>query len=275
MRSRPDRPERPAAGGAGAAALADAERLLDAAALEAGDTVLALGAGLELLMLAAQGRIGDGWLIAVTPSAAALEGLLRAAHEAEASGIKYLVGDAEVLPLPDASVDAVIAWSALARAGGMEAAAWELARVLRRRGRLSLREPLRHDAASLATAIDWSPLGELGERVRALSPDAAPGADPALRRRDGDALISRLELAGFAELDAVTADAVDDWVFNEESLEACLDGAAAPDLLSPRRRWERAFAPHEIRALVAHLRSLAGATVTVRRPHLFLRARRA
>ena len=88
--------------------VAQAERVLEAAALQPGDTVLDIGAGLGLLTLAVHERIGDGWVIAIDPSVAALEELLRLAHTANANGIMYLVGDAEVLPLPDASVDAVV-----------------------------------------------------------------------------------------------------------------------------------------------------------------------
>jgi len=120
--------------------LAQAERVVDAAELQPGDTVLDLGTGLALLSFGAHERIGEGWVIAVDHSVGALDALLRRAHEVGASGITYLVGDAAVLPLPDASVDAVLLHSALAGAGDVGAVVEELARVLRPGGRLSLRE---------------------------------------------------------------------------------------------------------------------------------------
>ena len=119
-----------------------AERVLEAAALRPGDTVLDVGAGLGVLTLAAHERIGDGWVIAVDPSVGALEALLELAHAANASGIMYLVGDAEVLPLPDASVDVAVLGSALVDVADTGAVVRELARVLRSGGRLSLHEPL-------------------------------------------------------------------------------------------------------------------------------------
>ena len=101
--------------------VAEAERVLEAAALVPGDTVLDVGSGLGLLTLAAHDRIGDGWVIAVDPSVGALEELLRLAHEAKANGIMYLVGDAEVLPLPDASIDAAVLRSVLVHVAGHRA----------------------------------------------------------------------------------------------------------------------------------------------------------
>jgi ubiquinone/menaquinone biosynthesis C-methylase UbiE len=131
-----------ASGQADSDMVAQAERVLEAAALRSGDTVLDVGAGLGLLTLAAHDRIGDGWVIAIDPSVDALEELLALAHEAEMSGVMYLVGDADVLPLPDASVDAAVLRSALGRVPDLDTAIAELARVLRPDGRLSLREPV-------------------------------------------------------------------------------------------------------------------------------------
>ena len=166
-------------GEADPATVADVERVLEAAALRTGDTVLDVGAGLGLLTLAAHERIGEGWVIAVDPSVGALEELLALAHTANASGIMYLVGDAEVLPLPDASVDVAVLGSALLLVADRTAAVRELARVVRPGGRLSLREPVRGDGGDPATAVDWSPLGALGVRAGALAAELA-SADPPL-----------------------------------------------------------------------------------------------
>jgi arsenite methyltransferase len=253
--------------------VAQAERVLEAAALEPGDTVLDVGAGLGLLTLAAHERIGDGWVIAVEPAASVLEELLQLAHEAQASGIMYLVGDAEVLPLPDASVDAIVLRSVLVHVPDTAAAARELARVLRPGGRLSLREPLNRDGTYLSTAVDWSSLGDLGARVRALWDEAA-AADPLLRL-DAAELEASLAAAGFADIRADVEDPGEDWAVTAESLAARLDATGGPGDPSLRERWRAAFTAEEVDALTAHLESLAGTTIRFRRPELFLSARRA
>ncbi len=259
-------------GQADEAMVAEAERVLEAAALVPGDTVLDVGSGLGLLTLAAHDRIGDGWVIAVDPSVGALEELLRLAHEAKANGIMYLVGDAEVLPLPNASIDAAVLRSVLVHVPNIDLAVAELERVLRPGGRLSLREPLNRDGTYISNAVDWSPLGSLGDRVVALW-DEVCAADP-LQRLDADALAASFGAAGFVDIVAAVEDPGEDWLVTKESVDARLDARGGPAQASLRERWGAAFTPAEVESLADHLEGLAGTTVTFRRPQLFLSARR-
>jgi ubiquinone/menaquinone biosynthesis C-methylase UbiE len=252
--------------------VAQAERVLEAAALRPGDTVLDVGAGLGLLTLAAHERIGDGWVIAVDPSVGALEELLRLAHEVGANGIQYLVGDAEVLPLPDAAVDVVVLRSVLVHLADTAIAVQELARVLRPGGRLSLREPLNRDGTYLSTVVDWSPLGELGQRVQDLWTRMA-AADP-LMRLDAGELTGRLEAVGFTSIEAAVEDPGEEWLVTETSIAARLDATGDPHSPSLRESWQEAFGAAESDTLVAHLEHLSGTTIRFRRPQLFLSARR-
>ena len=85
--------------------------------------VLLVGADAELAF-GAHGRIGDGWVYVVDPHVDALETLLRQAHAAGVSGIAYLIGDGDVLPLPDGAVAEVLI------SEGREVAENELRRVV-------------------------------------------------------------------------------------------------------------------------------------------------
>ena len=142
------------------------DRVVEGAALQPGDSVLDLGPGDGLLTFAVLERIGEGWVFAVDPSVAVLEELLTRAHAADVAGVMYLVGDAAVIPLPDASADACVARALVAAGGGLEGVA-EIARVLRSGGRLSALAPF---------------------------PDASAGAAVA------DALTAALEAAGFTDV---------------------------------------------------------------------------
>ena len=131
---------------------ASRDRVVAGAELRAGDDVLDLAAGTGDLTFAAHEQIGDGWVVAVDPSASALEDLLRSAHEANVAGVMYLVGDIAAIPLPDTSVDACVTRSVLMAAEDLAAAAAEIARVLRPGGRLSSCEPA-DDTDALANAL--------------------------------------------------------------------------------------------------------------------------
>jgi SAM-dependent methyltransferase len=211
-------------------------------------------------------------VIAVDPSVGALEELLRLAHEANANGVMYLVGDAEVLPLPDASVDAAVLRSVLVHVTNVDVAVTELARVLRPGGRLSLREPLNDGGTSLLDAVDWSRLGALGDRVAAIQNELA--AADASQRLDPDDLAAALAGAGLVDVDLAVEDPGEAWLVTDESVDARLDARSAPGRPSLRERWHAAFDASEVDVLVAHLKGLAGTTVNVRRPQLFLSASR-
>jgi ubiquinone/menaquinone biosynthesis C-methylase UbiE len=124
--------------------------LLEAAQLEPEQDVLVLGGG--SLALGAHERIGDGWVYVVRSQVDELEELLGEAHAVGASGVAYLMGEAPVLPLPDAAVAAVVGWVATDD-GALVATAEELARVLSAGGRVSFGEPDSAAGAELARSL--------------------------------------------------------------------------------------------------------------------------
>ena len=127
------------------------EALLNAARLEADDDVLVLGGG--ALALGAQRRLGNGWVYVVRREVDELEQLLGEAHAVGASGVAYLVGEAPVLPLPDAAVAAALGRVHVEN-GAYVVAAVELARVLTAGGRVALAEPGRPAGDAIAEALE-------------------------------------------------------------------------------------------------------------------------
>jgi ubiquinone/menaquinone biosynthesis C-methylase UbiE len=134
-----------------------AERLVDAADLQAGATVLdvATGSGNSALAAARCGCEVTG--LDYVPEL--LErGRVRAA--AEGLPVEFMEGDAENLPFPDASFDAVVSCLGVMFTPNQERAAAELLRVCRPGGTIAL--------------ANWTPSGFVGEMFRAVSRHVPP-----------------------------------------------------------------------------------------------------
>jgi ubiquinone/menaquinone biosynthesis C-methylase UbiE len=249
------------------------DRVLERAAIRSGDIVVDVGAGTGLLTFGALPMVGDGWVVAVEPSVDCLEELRRLAREASASGIQYLLGDAETLPLPDASVDVVMTQSLLIYLADTSGAAAEFHRVLHSGGRVSVYEPVARRGDYIAGVVDWSPLGDdLARRVREEAEAAA--ATSVLMRFDEERFAQELAEAGFVNVDVAAEEPVEEWSVTEASVDLRLDAVGAPGQSTLRERWQAAFEPGEREALVGHLKGLSGMTLRLRRPQAFVAARK-
>jgi ubiquinone/menaquinone biosynthesis C-methylase UbiE len=113
-----------------------AERVADAAALQAGDRVLDVACGTGVLARAAAQRVEANGHAAVT-GLDVNEGMLRIAQQV-APELEWRQGRAESLPFADGTFDAVVSQFGLMFFENREAAAREMMRILRTRGRFAL-----------------------------------------------------------------------------------------------------------------------------------------
>jgi arsenite methyltransferase len=240
------------------------DRVLDAAEIEPGETVADVGAGTGLLTLGAVERVGaDGEAIAIDISADALDEL-RA--NTDAPNVSFLLGAAETLPLPDRSVDAVVTRSVLIYVKDKAEAASEFFRVLRPGGRVSLFEPINRRNLRLSEAIDFSPLGELGDRLRAWNDAFYANRDDPMLDFDEDDLARYFADAGFMDVHI-------DLGADEREVEAerYLNQMGAPGRQMLLERWHADFPPADVERVVEFLR---GGTIATRYPHAFLTGRK-
>jgi arsenite methyltransferase len=238
------------------------EHVLDGARIDAGQKVADVGAGTGLLTLGAVDRVGpDGDVLAIDISVDALEEL-RA--NSKAANVFYLVGSADVLPWPDESLDAVLTRSVLIYVGNKAEAAREFFRVLLPGGRASLFEPINSRNLRLTEAVDFSTLGELGDRVRAWNEAFYANRDDTMIDFDENDLERFFLEAGFAEVQMdLEADE------HEVTGERWLNQVGAPGRPTLLQRWQEHFEPHDVERLAKFLRDR---TIPVRFPHVFLTA---
>jgi arsenite methyltransferase len=236
--------------------------VLDAAEIAPGKTVADVGAGTGLLALGAVERVGpESDVLARDVSVDALDEL-RA--NTSAPNISYLIGRADVLPLPNETVDAVVTRSVLIYVDDKAEAAREFHRVLRARGRVSLFEPINSRNLLLSQAVDFSPLGDLGDRLRAWNERFYANRDDPMLNFDESDLERFFAEAGFRDVRVELG-----WDEDEVRGERYLNQVGAPGRPTLLERWRDAFAPEEVERLAAFL---SDRMIPVRFPHAFLSA---
>ncbi len=235
------------------------DRVLDRARLVEDDTVLDVGTGTGLLVFGALDRLGpDGSVIALDISVDCLDELRAACDDPRVS---YLVGDAEVMPLPNEFVDVVTTRSVLIYVRQKAEAVREFFRVLRPAGRVSIFEPVNRRNTQLWELVDF---GDLAERVTADFYRRWPPDHP-MQDFDAEDMAGWFHEAGFAEVDAdVVACSV------TVTPDAVLHGVGAPGSPSLLDAWREEFSPDEVAQLEAAVRA-AGPTEP-RWPGLYLTA---
>jgi arsenite methyltransferase len=148
-----------------------------AAVIRSGDTVLDIGSGSGTDAFIAAGLVGPGGRVIGLDLTEAMRDKLRAnAAAAGAANLEVLAGNAEAIPLPDASVDVVSSNGVLNLVPDKPRAIREIARVLRA-----------GDGSRSPTS--WS--GPCPRRRAAPTRSSGPSASSAPRRRRGTSPISR------------------------------------------------------------------------------------
>lgn len=175
--------------------------MLDAVALQPGERVLELAAGLgETGMLAAEQVAPMGGVIVSDQADGMLEGARARAVELGLSNVEFQLIAAESIDLPLASVDAVLCrWGYMLLADPPAALA-ETRRVLRPDGRLALAvwDSVQHNPWALHPTL------ELIER--GLVPPPTPGTPGPFALGDPERVRELLAGAGFSEIDVQALD---------------------------------------------------------------------
>lgn len=119
-------------------------RVIEAAEVEPGASVLDVGTGTGALALALARQLPTGHVTGVDPTAEMLQRAQRGARQAGlAESIEFHCAPAEALPFPDASFDAVVSSIALHHTQ-VRKSLREMVRVLKPGGRLSIADPARN-----------------------------------------------------------------------------------------------------------------------------------
>lgn len=236
------------------------ERVLDNAAVTAGDVLLDVGAGDGLIAFGALPRVGpQGTVIFSDISQDLLDYTHARASEIDAlERCRFVRAAADALqPIEDASVDVVTTRSVLIYVADKPRAFAEFFRVLRPGGRISLFEPI--NRFSLArpehsfAGFDTTPIAEIGHKLRETYHQSQPEHNPMLDFDERD-LLTFAEQVGFVELRLELQAEI--MRVQPQSWETALNVSPNPNAPTLAEVIERALTPAEAARLEAYLRPL-------------------
>jgi ubiquinone/menaquinone biosynthesis C-methylase UbiE len=241
------------------------DRVLDGAALGAGDVLVDVGCGDGLIGLGALERVGPGGKVVFVDVSAPLLDACRS--EVARRGLdgrsEFVVAGAEDLePLPDASADALTTRSVLIYVADRPRAFREFRRVLRRGGRISIWEPINAyghpEPDDRLLGYDVGAVAPLAAKVREVYRRRQPPNRSPMLDFDERDLLRWAEEAGFAglrlwlEIEDRAPEPAPDW-------NAFLDSSPNPLAPTWREAIAEALEPDEAVAFVAHLRPVVRA----------------
>lgn len=239
------------------------DRILENAHVEAGDTLLDIGAGSGLIAFGALGLVGDaGRVIFSDVSEALVEHCRRvAAEQGVDRRCQFVVASADNLAeLPDRSVDVVTSRSVLIYVKNKPRALGEIHRVLRAGGRISVFEPINSFDYPWPDdrffGYDVGPVKDIAAKVMAVYNRFQPLDDPMLDFDERD-LLRDVEEAGFVDIHLMLEVTIDSCPWTGGSpWEAFLRVAGNPCVPPVEEVLDEALTEEEKARFAAHLRPL-------------------
>jgi ubiquinone/menaquinone biosynthesis C-methylase UbiE len=239
------------------------DRVLASAKVEAGDTLLDVGAGSGLIGFGALPLVGEtGRVIFSDISDALVERCRRVAAQGGVEGrCEFVVASADNLSAtPDGGVDVVTSRSVLIYVKDKERALGEIHRVLRPGGRLSIFEPINSFdypwPEDRFFGYDAGPVKELAAKVMAVYHRLQPPGDPMLDFDERD-LLRLVENASFVDIHLTLEVTIDSrpWT-GGHSWDAFLRVAGNPCVPPVGEVLDEALSPDEKSRFAAHLQPL-------------------
>jgi arsenite methyltransferase len=224
------------------------DRVLDAAKIEPGNTVLDIGCGDGLLAMGALDRVGpDGKVIFSDVSESCIEHCKQFAT----ANCEFIVAGAEDLSaIPDASIDVAVIRSVLIYLQDKDKAICEIFRVLKPGGRFSFFEPIniftnqgKDSDKPMLLGIDMSEQPEIVSKIKAYNKSQEVENTPMLDFDERD-LLTKVKKVGFSKVKMIYEAEIDS-TYLQPPFDKILHSAPNPKALTMHEMLDKVLTPEE------------------------------
>ncbi|HET6512851.1 MAG TPA: methyltransferase domain-containing protein [Candidatus Kapabacteria bacterium] len=224
------------------------DRVLEAAEIKEGDTVLDVGCGDGLLAMGALEKVGaNGKVIFSDVSESCIEHCKQFAT----GNCEFIVAGVEDLSaIPDASVDAAVIRSVLIYVDDKEKAMSEIYRVLKPGGRFSFFEPINSFSAQdkptdkmTMLGVDLSHIPEIYHKIKAYK-DSERSVNTPMLDFDERNLLTKVKDAGFAKVKMIYEAQIDS-TYHQPPYDSILHSVPNPNAMSLHEILDKALTAEE------------------------------